>query len=471
MAKLIQIKDLSFSYAGAESPQLSRVNLELASGELVLVCGPTGSGKSTLLKTINGLAPHFTGGLLRGRITIAGQDVTGKMPHELAELVGYVNQQPEGWFVADTVEDELVYGLEQLGFERDRMQQELSRVAKMLDLESLLTQPLGYLSGGQQQRVAIGAALAAGQKVLLLDEPTSALDPAAAAETIALLRQIADVHGVTILIAEHRFANLISQVDSVVVVNNDGSVSKGHEAWQSELDQRTSPETAPTPATEPPELPLTALKVSNLTVKFGNRVAVWNSTFDLRTGEVVALHGPNGSGKTSLLWAVQGSGNGKNAEAIGSVALATNLDPRQLKAAERLAEITMVPQNASDLLFLNSLSEELTESDRFANAKPNATAKIFAELAGKVNPALHPRDLSSGQQLALVLALQLVKGAKILLLDEPTRGLDYVAKQHLAAQLRALRGQGKAILLATHDTEFADLVADRKLHLNGGVLS
>ena len=204
MASLISIKDLTFSYDRAESPQLTRVNLEFAAGEFVLVCGPTGSGKSTLLKTINGLAPHFTGGRLRGRIKIDNQDVTGRLPHELAELVGYVNQQPEGWFVADTVQDELVYGLEQLGFSRERMAAELSRVAKMLGLQDLLDRPLSFLSGGQQQRVAIGAALAAGQRVLLLDEPTSALDVDAAAETVDLLKSLAKDHGVTILVAEDR---------------------------------------------------------------------------------------------------------------------------------------------------------------------------------------------------------------------------------------------------------------------------
>ncbi len=468
---MISIKDLTFSYDGAESPQLTRVNLEFAAGEFVLVCGPTGSGKSTLLKAINGLAPHFTGGNLRGRITIDNQDVTGRLPHELAELVGYVNQQPEGWFVADTVEDELVYGLEQLGFARDRMSAELARVSKMLGLQDLLDRPLSFLSGGQQQRVAIGAALAAGQRVLLLDEPTSALDLDSAAETVDLLKALAKEHGVTILVAEHRFHNIIDKVDSVVVVNNDGTVAKGYTHWSFEDDLR-QPAIAGADVGEPLSPPSVewALTTSELTVKYADQVAVSSATLNIKPGQIVALHGANGSGKTTLLWAIQGTGNGSKAVSTGTVSVAGFGDPRDLKPRERLRAITMVPQRAADLLFLNSLSEELAESDRFAGVTPNSTATIFAQLAGKVNPALHPRDLSSGQQLALVLALQLVKGANLLLLDEPTRGLDYVAKRHLAEQLKSLKSQGKAILIATHDSEFSAQVADTELHLIDGVI-
>lgn len=468
---MISIKDLTFSYDRAESPQLTRVNLEFAAGEFVLVCGPTGSGKSTLLKAINGLAPHFTGGKLRGRITIDQQDVTGRLPHELAELVGYVNQQPEGWFVADTVQDELVYGLEQLGFDREQMGRELSRVATMLGLQDLLECPLSFLSGGQQQRVAIGAALAAGQRVLLLDEPTSALDTDAAAETVNLLAALAKDHGVTVLVAEHRFNNLLDKVDSVVVVNNDGTVEKGDTPWKFEDDLRRhllNPEVVIESSES--NKGTSALSTSDLTVKYADQVAVSNATLTINAGEIVALQGANGSGKTSLLWAIQGTGNGSKAVSTGTVSVRGFGDPRELKPRDRLRAITMVPQRAADLLFLNSLSEELSESDRFAEVPPNSTATIFAQLAGKVNPALHPRDLSSGQQLALVLALQLVKGANVLLLDEPTRGLDYVAKKHLAAQLKTLSNQGKAILLATHDFEFVAQVADRELNLVEGVI-
>jgi energy-coupling factor transport system ATP-binding protein len=158
---------------------------------------------------------------------IDGEDVTGFKPHELASKVGFVNQQPESSFVTDTVKQELVYGMEQLGFDRQEMSEALIRVARLLEIEDLIDRPLGWLSGGQQQRVAIASALAAGQKILLLDEPTSALDPAAAAEIVGVLKSLAHDHGITVILVEHRIERVIELVDSVVIVANDGLVTKG----------------------------------------------------------------------------------------------------------------------------------------------------------------------------------------------------------------------------------------------------
>jgi energy-coupling factor transport system ATP-binding protein len=179
----------------------------------------------------------------------------------------------------------------------------------------------------------------------------------------------------------------------------------------------------------------------------------------------VALMGKNGSGKSSVLWAIQGGGK----RTTGSVKTQFG-DPKAMSAEERLCVLTLVPQKAADLLFLNSLADELSESDKFAQLSDSGTSKIFESLTGRLDPKIHPRDLSAGQQLALVLALQLVKGAGILLLDEPTRGLDYAAKKSLAKQIRALRKEGKAVLVASHDVEFVALVADRVLELEKGKL-
>jgi energy-coupling factor transport system ATP-binding protein len=175
--------------------------------------------------------------------------------------------------------------------------------------------------------------------------------------------------------------------------------------------------------------------------------------------------GKNGSGKSSVLWAIQGGGK----RTQGSVETQFG-DPKLVSAAERLCVLTLVPQKAADLLFLNSLADELTESDKFAQLTDSGTARIFETLTGRLDPKIHPRDMSAGQQLALVLALQLVKGAGILLLDEPTRGLDYAAKRSLAKRIRSLREEGKAVLIASHDVEFVSLVADRVLELADGKL-
>jgi len=492
---MITLKDLSFSYLRAdgkpasETPLLNRVNLEIPGGEFVLLCGPTGSGKSTFLKALTGLAPSFTGGMLSGQIIIDGQDLTGKAPFEFANLVGYVNQQPEGSFVADTVLDEIVYGAEQLGKSISEIDSQLKRVVEILNISGLLNRDVSSLSGGQQQRVAIASALIAGQKVLLLDEPTSALDITGAAEVLRTLKDLTRHHGVTVLLAEHRISKVIAEVDSVLVVHGDGSVTKGTpesqfnddrfappiielgiklgwnplsidtetaaERWSSETHDFSS-RLVYKPGAE-------LLTVNNLTVSYGKVCAVKSINVSFFGNQITAVMGENGSGKTSFCWAIQGLGE----RTSGSVVF-DSTDTAELAKQTRLDQVAMVPQRAADLLFLHSLAEELAESDRFAEAKLGSTGKLFMSLAGRIDTAIHPRDLSAGQQLALVLAIQLVKNAKVLILDEPTRGLDYASKRALAKQLSSLRSNDRTIILASHDIEFVAMVADRVLLLKEG---
>lgn len=494
---MIEIKNLTFSYLKpdgtqkSEEPQLSRVNLEILPGEFVLVCGPTGSGKSTFLKALNGLAPSFTGGVISGQLLINGVDYLGHEPHDFANLIGYVNQQPEGAFVADTVLDEIVYSAEQLAIPKDEISHKVEQLSKLLNLEDLLDQALVNLSGGQQQRVAIAAALISGAKILLLDEPTSALDLDGATEVLAILKKLAKEESVTVLLAEHRISRVLGSVDSVLVVHGDGSVTKGKPedqfndarfappiielgqrlAWKplaisnTEAYQRwqSSSQTFTTLTTNlPSEM---VLKAEEVAVSFGNIQALKRCSFELFGNQITALMGDNGSGKSSLCWALQGSGT----RSSGTVRV-LGQDPKDLSPQSRLSLLAMVPQRAADLLFLQSLADELHESDEFAEVPAGTTAAIFQQLAGRIDTSIHPRDLSAGQQLALVLALQLVKDAPVLILDEPTRGLDYAAKRALAKQLKNLRAKNRSILLATHDIEFVAMVADRVLTIEHGTL-
>jgi energy-coupling factor transport system ATP-binding protein len=500
---MIKTKDLTLAYLDTESklatenPVLSRVNVQVDAGEFVLVCGPTGSGKSSLLKALNGLAPHFTGGILTGELWIDGKDVTGREPHDLAEMVGYVNQQPEGSFVADTVIDEIAYGPEQLGIAPDVIAARIEELAARLGITDLLESPLANLSGGQQQRVAIASALASGQKILLLDEPTSALDIVSAREVVQLLRNLSQSFGITVLLAEHRIGRVVGEVDSVLVVHGDGSVNKTAPGLAFNDDRFAPPiielglamgwkplpvamsRAAELWATSPAEfVPIqrkalageVLLRAQNVAVRFGALDAVLPTSLEIRAGEIVALMGENGSGKTSLLWALQGSGDITSGLVEIRAASGESFDTKKLKNIDRLAAINMVPQRAADLLFLNTVSEELAESDRFAGVAEGTTAALLSSIAGRLNPSAHPRDLSAGQQLALVLAVQLAKGARVLLLDEPTRGLDYSSKRKLAKQLQILREQGRGVLVASHDIEFVAMVSDRVLRMHSGAV-
>lgn len=487
---MISLKNFTFSYKNGDEAKLSRANLEVGAGQFVLVCGATGSGKSTLLKALVGLVPHFSGGTASGTRIIDGQDFSRAMPHETAHLIGYVNQQPEGAFVADTVLEELAFALEQLAIGRDEMIRRVDAALTATGLSELRNRKLIELSGGQQQRVAIAAALSAGQKILVLDEPTSALDPIAAKELLEFVSELCRTLGITAIVAEHRIERLIGLVDSVVVVNTDGTVSQGdpqaqlakfkfvppliemaHQlAWPkvllsieeaaAEFERHSS-----RPAKRIAHLPLgkEVLTASQVTVEYGSVLAVDQVSLSARAGEVIAVMGENGSGKTSLLWALQGTGK----RSSGNVAI-DGQDPSALSATERLSAVAMVPQQAADLLFLPNLGDELDEADEVAEAKAGSTSQLFEQFSGRIDPGLHPRDLSSGQQLALVLAMQLVKNASLVFLDEPTRGLDYAAKRQVAQVLRNLAAAGKCVIFASHDVEFIAQSADRVIQLETG---
>ena len=451
----LELIDFEFAYAEGQRATLSGINLSFAPGEFALICGPTGSGKSTLLKSIMGIAPALTGGQSSGLIRardprlVDWLNVTGSSPQELAQLVGYVGQQPERTFVAETVELELAFGMEQLGFSPAEMRERVSALAEKLQLTDLLQREPSSLSSGQAQRAAIGAALAAGQRILLLDEPTSALDDASAQATLDLIRRLCDELGITALMVEHRVERVVEIVDSVTFLDAHGAAVKG----KKELIQRLVVDLPQSTEADRTQHNL-ALRVSDLNVEHDDIKAVDAVTFELFSGEIVGLRGANGSGKTSLLWAIQGAGP----KSAGEVSLTTN------------NAIALVPQTAGDLLFLDSVASELIEADRFAGATAGSTRRIFERLVGGVDSETHPRDLSAGQQLALALSVQLVKGADLILLDEPTSALDYRGKSALCEQLVALRDEGKTLLIASHDSDFLAAVCDRILTLEEGRL-
>jgi energy-coupling factor transport system ATP-binding protein len=436
---VLKISNLTFSYEHADTPTLRHINLEIESGQFVLIQGSTGSGKSTLLKAINGLVPHFTGGRLSGSIKIEGRDVTSLQPHDVAELAAYVNQQPESAFATDTVEEELAFGLEQLGWSPASMATRITDLAETFDLLSLMKSPLSELSGGQQQRVAIASALAAGQKLLLLDEPTSALDPESAESLIRLLSQLTKCEGISVLIAEHRHERVLPFIDLLVVIENDGSITSG-----SNISPRTLPLIVTSHARSEGDQ---IIACSELAKAYPTGFALQRLDLSLFANQITGVLGDNGSGKTTLLWAVLED------------------------AWKQNVEVAMIPQNAQDLLFLSSVSDELAEADAAMSAGGKRPASYFEELVGRVDPFKHPRDLSAGQQLALVLAIQLSTGARTLIMDEPTRGLDARARQALARSLHELRDKGHSILIATHDRDFLENVADRLLVVDKGVVT
>ncbi|MFC6713516.1 ABC transporter ATP-binding protein [Branchiibius cervicis] len=486
MNEIVQFDRVSLTYEGADAPTLVDVNLAVETAELVLIVGRTGSGKSTLLTAINGLMPHFTGGTVAGTITVADRSTADHRPRDLADVIGYVGQDPAASFITDTVEEELAYGMEQRGLAPDVMRKRVEETLDVLGIAELRDRPLSDLSGGQQQRVAIGAALTMQPQVLLLDEPTSALDPNAAEDVLATITRLVHDLAVTVVVAEHRIERVIPYADRVIHVGTDGRVRIGEPAaimavsdvapplvelgrlakWSplplsvrdarrraAQLREAAADVAARRPSPAGPVASLIALSVG---VTHGRVPAVRGVDLQLFPGSVTALMGRNGSGKSSLLWALQGSGPMDH----GTVRVGGE-DPRAMSAGERRELIGLVPQTASDLLYLASVGAELHAADSTAGA-PDGTARgLLDQFAPGVPDDRHPRDLSEGQRLSLVLAIQLAARPLVVLLDEPTRGLDYDAKAALRCTVRRLADEGAAVLIASHDVEFVAAATDR----------
>ncbi|MFB7271226.1 ATP-binding cassette domain-containing protein [Streptomyces sp. NPDC056244] len=661
---MIRFDQVSVVYGDASAPAVSGVDLTVPEGELALLVGQSGSGKSTLLGTVSGLVPHFTGGTLRGRVTVGGRDTRTHRPRELADLVGTVGQDPLAHFVTDTVEDELAYGMESLGLPSDVMRRRVEETLDLLGLADLRDRPIATLSGGQRQRVAIGSVLTPHPRVLVLDEPTSALDPAAAEEVLSVLQRLVHDLGTTVLLAEHRLERVVQYADQIILLPGPGrapvagtpadimAMSPVHPpvvalgrltGWDPlplsvrdarrraeglrerlagrEPEPGTAPRTptaatvragqapasegspagaappfglapaevapagkapagpapdgvaparkasarassfdAPTgetatgeaprdgapPAAAPPggaapSGPAPAggapsgtapadvapdgmapggvaaagkaphevapdgvapdkvapgggsrvasgrtrfgrllrrrgaataptarpgeplADVAGLTVRHGRVEALRQVSLTVEAGEAVALMGRNGAGKSTLLGALVGM----VAPATGSVLVAGRA-PHRTPPRELIREVGLVPQEPRDLLYADTVAAECAAADRDAGAAAGSCRALVRELLPEVADGTHPRDLSEGQRLALALAVVLTGRPRLVLLDEPTRGLDYAAKARLVGVLRALAAEGHAIVLATHDVELAAELAHRVVILADG---
>ncbi|MFF1544299.1 ATP-binding cassette domain-containing protein [Streptomyces sp. NPDC058291] len=670
---MIRFENVSVTYDGTAEPTLRDVDFTVPEGELVLLAGPSGVGKSTLLGAVSGLVPHFTGGLLRGRVTVAGRDTRTHKPRELADVVGTVGQDPLSHFVTDTVEEELAYGMESLGLPPAVMRRRVEETLDLLGLAGLRDRPLATLSGGQQQRVAIGSVLTPHPRVLVLDEPTSALDPAAAEEVLAVLLRLVHDLGTTVLLAEHRLERVLQYADQVALLPSPGAapllgapadvmavspvfppvVDLGRLAGWSPLpltvrdarrraadlrerlagreargvieDQRvtearearaaaeaeealgdprggspdhdrpapapasaassapvpvpvgvpapgpapapatpaghagtpapatpatpagdagtptpatpagdagtptpTAPATpardagTPTPATPAgdagtpaptaptapatpagvagtpapaavpptrrlfrrprsaravvsaaasptvlsptaPSLSAPPVEARSLAVRRGGVQALRDVDLIVAPGETVALMGRNGAGKSTLL----NTFVGLVAPSAGAVRVGGAV-PHRTSPRDLVRRVGLVPQEPRDLLYADTVAAECAAADRDAQAAPGACRALVSDLLPGIADDTHPRDLSEGQRLSLALAVVLTARPPLLLLDEPTRGLDYAAKGRLVAVLRGLAAAGHAIVLATHDVELAAELAHRVVLLAEG---
>lgn len=492
---MIVFSGVSLIYPTSTKTILEDLSFTVSEGELVLVMGSTGSGKSSLLRLINGLVPHHTGGILAGDISVNGISTREVKPGGLAHLVGIVGQNPLNGLVTDIVEEELAFGMETLNLPPDLMRKRVEEVLDLLSLAHLRGRSIATLSGGEQQRVAIGSALVMHPKILVLDEPTSALDPIAAEEVLSIIQRLVHDLGLTVIISEHKLERVIQFADRIIHIKGDGQTLIGtpQEVLKSsdiappivELaralnladislsvrDMRRSTERLrkeleqleiPTPPTSTP-FSIETVTVSKISLSYGAAPALRDISLNIGAGEIVAIMGRNGAGKSSLLRAIAGIRKVNH----GDVSVC-GTNPLDLHGVERTRTIGFVPQEPSDLLYGQSVAAECKAADRDNKIAEGETFALLQVLVPGISGKTHPRDLSEGQRLALALSVVLSAKPRVLILDEPTRGLDYAAKSALAASLRESAARGCTILVATHDVELVADLATRTIFVADG---
>jgi energy-coupling factor transport system ATP-binding protein len=496
---MIKLKNLSFTYPNSPSPTLDSINLHIHEGDFVLLMGTSGAGKSTLLRCLNGLVPHFSGGTISGQLSINGLNPVEATPQVMSRHVGFVFQEPEAQFVMDRVEDEIAFALENAAFSPQEMRIRVEEVLDMLDLAPLRARSLETLSGGEKQRVAIAATLVLRPRVLILDEPTSQLDPKSAEDVLQALVRLNSDLGLTILLAEHRLERVLPYIDSLLylpaIEYGDPSdilakldlnqvpplIALGKAFnWQPlplsiKQGRRFSHKAllcTPIKETEPwsAKQRFAYLVARNLRMSYDNQQAILKGIdISVRAGEIVVLMGRNGAGKSSLLKSLIGLCPIQGGEIL------LNGDNIVGQPVATIAQkIGYLPQDPNALLFANTVRDEFEITLRNhgllvdENDVNNRIDELFEILGLSNKSAAYPRDLSVGERQRVALGAIMVIKPKVLLLDEPTRGLDYLAKRRLSELLRQWRDEGIAILLVTHDVELAAQVAERVVLMSQG---
>ena len=509
---LLEIEDLTYYYPERSEPSLEQINIQVSEGELLLVTGGSGSGKSTLARLLAGLIPEFYGGKIRGSYRLAGAELKGWRRRARHSAVGIVFQDPERQLVMTSVEGEIAFGLENLGLPRREMFRRAAEVMTFLNLLPLRDQFTAHLSGGEKQKLALASVIAMHPRILILDEPTSQLDPVAAADIFNLVESLNREMGYTIILIEQRLERCYHLADRLIIMEGGRIIcdaAPGEAArWQlrkglpfippvarffaslsSGADspvpltvregRRELQRTAPASPAPPDHLPLSTVSRSSTQKKepLIRASGLWYTypegteamkglSLELPPGELITILGPNASGKSTLLKLLAGIIKPQR----GKILL-QGQDTRRLPPPQMGRYLGYLSQNPNDYLTRDTVEEELKFTlDNFGLPDKGICAEMMKRLSLEPLRGLNPRDLSSGERQRVALASVLVTEPPLLLLDEPTRGLDYRLKRELGRFLGEIVAAGGTVILVTHDLEFAVDYGERVVLLFDGTV-
>jgi energy-coupling factor transport system ATP-binding protein len=437
---LAAVDRVTFAYPRARAA-LQDVSLTIDDGERIALLGPSGSGKSTLLRALAGLVPHFHGGRFSGRVVVGGADTRTVRPADLAGTVATVFQDPEDQVVMTRVAHEVAFGLENLGTQPDEIEARAHAALAAVGAEHLAGRRTDELSGGELQRVCLASALAVRPRLLLLDEPTSQLDPDGAERFLGAVASL----GTTVVLSEQRVGRAVAGADRVLFVEQGRLLldAPRDRALDWLAEERPAYAGRLTAVGAPSELGTTVVEMENVSYAYGSRTtAVEGVSLAVRRGEVVALEGPNGSGKTTL------------------AKLAAGLLDAQAGRVDLRGRAGYLSQDPGRYVACERVLDEAALA--VAGDAPRALAAL--EQVGLAWAAeTHPRDLSSGERERLGLVAVAVAEPDLLVLDEPTRGVDPDRKAALSRWLLRYAEAGRGVLVATHD---ASIPAHRRVRLD-----
>ena len=506
---MIKVKQLTFYYGDSPQPALRNLDLVINDGEFLLITGPSGCGKSSLCRCFNGLIPHFYGGRISGRVEVQGIDTITSPMKEITDKVGMIFQDPENQLVTSDVEREIAFGLENLAFPRDLIAKRIEESLDTLGISGLRHRQLSELSGGEKQKVAIASILALHPEIIVLDEPTSELDPKGAEEVLAIIARLNDELGITVVLVEHRLDRVVHLVDRMIILDKGDIAADGHPR-----EIFSKPDPVDIGIGVPPVIKLTqklrnrGFHIDNtpLTVKESRQLldgifrnvespskqirqqvndkllvsveGLWHSYSDhnyalqnvnltAHEGEFIAIMGRNSAGKTTLVKHI----NGLLKPTRGNV-FVNGANTRETTVARLARNVGHVFQNPNDHLFAETLEDEIAftlKQQGFSPPEITLTVEPILERFNLTHYRKHyPRSLSGGEKQRVALASVIAYKPKILILDEPTRGMEYSLKHELMRFLCEYKNNGNVVILVTHDVETVAEYADRVILLSEG---
>ncbi|HHW02181.1 MAG TPA: ABC transporter ATP-binding protein [Thermoanaerobacterales bacterium] len=525
---LFQVRDLHYYYPESEKPALKGINISVEEGEFVLVTGGSGSGKSTLARALAGLVPDFYGGVFRGEVLFRGRNIRCMDRRKLYRHVGMVFQDPEKQLVKTEAEAEIAFGLENLGLPQQEMFRRVAEVMDFLDLKETKGRFVDKLSGGQKQKIALASVLAMQPEAIILDEPTSQLDPASAEELLNLIKRLNEEMGKTIVLVEQRLERCFHMADRVAIMK-DGeltiegtprdvaaksiacgihfippvtrfftemgfsripiTVKEGRRILKENIPQQDS-DAEPIQSTDfskskqidngccpdpaslmRPDFDRNAgaiLELKNVWFSYKDKENVLQEiNLEIFPGEFLAILGANGAGKSTLLKIM----SGLLVPDRGRVLFCGN-ECGKKREVYRCGKVAYLSQNPNDYLFQDTVEQELCFTlKNFGIPDGGRIDRILDKLDLKQHKNKNPRDLSSGERQRVALASVLVIEPVLVLLDEPTRGMDYGLKAALGTCLAELDGKKLSIVMVTHDVEFAAEHAKRVIILHDGKIA